>query len=225
MYHSHTAYSHFYSVKITITDYNRESIFKATGIAIMNIKKLVFIIIPTFAGALVSASHASDLENYCRKKGGVPVIRQAQIDTHTGFVNGLDHKFCEFHVNKTLAIIGLKTFASELPSIAATYTKKLPPIGVIKNTKYANPSLDVCERLHGSSISLGGFAGKFGQADICVFGDGSMISGWTLIYSTRSPYPKYGYSFVKENIRSKAMAIDMPPLPPFNPDYLKLKAQ
>ncbi|MGJ3502215.1 hypothetical protein PsalN5692_03845 (plasmid) [Piscirickettsia salmonis] len=173
-------------------------------------------------GAITSTSiYAANLEQYCQSKGGTPITMQAQFDTHSGYVNGFKHRFCEFNIDGNLAVIGLKTLSSTEPNIAATYTKKLPAIGDIKHGKYANPSLTVCKRLHGSEITFavidGGFADNNGQSDICVFGDGSMISAWTLMYSSRSQYPKYGYSKIKDSINSTPMAIDMPKLPAFKP--------
>jgi hypothetical protein len=73
-----------------------------------------------------------------------------------------------------------------------------------------NPSHNVCKNL-GGTLSLfaapGSFTSPQGESDICVFGDGSMISGWTLIYIANE---RNGYHLIKDNIPSQALPLFHP---------------
>ena len=105
---------------------------------------------------------------------------------------------------------GLRRFASEEPSIAATYIKILPEIdshSTLWKGSLMNPSYNVCKNLGGTAIAFvasGGFANVLGQTDACVFGDGSMVSAWSLIYMANH---REGYDLIKEKVRATPLAI------------------
>ena len=153
-------------------------------------------------------------EQYCINKDGTVDTMTAQFSTQSGFTPGFDAKFCLFEKDNGYIAIGLQTFSSIKSNLAATFMKKLPQL---ENTsplwkgEYANPSLNVCKNIGGSSISFhvisGGFTNRYGQNDICVFGDGSMVSAWSLIYMAGN---RPGYDEVKNNARSLPLDIKMP---------------
>ncbi len=137
----------------------------------------------------------------------------SQFDTHSGHVYGNQKIFCTFQIDQGFIAIGLASFASKTPNIAATLIKKLPPIppdSPLFNGSYSNPALNFCKNLGGSNIAFfanGGFANELGETDICVFGDGSMVSGWSLIYIANN---RPGYDIVREKTRAESLDIDIP---------------
>jgi hypothetical protein len=137
----------------------------------------------------------------------------AEFLTPTGYVQGQSKAFCNFFVDNGFIAIGLETFSSEEPSIAATFIKKMHPINddsPLWKGKFTNPSHNVCKNIGGSGIGFvtsGGFSNSLGETDICVFGDGSMVSGWTLIYMANH---RDGYDAVKEQVRAQPMNIPTP---------------
>lgn len=111
-------------------------------------------------------------------------------------------------------MVGLESFASAKPNIAATLIKKLPAISFdspLFKGKYNNPSLNFCKNIGGSSIPFtvisGGFANELGQSDICVFGDASMVSAWSLIYIANG---RTGYELVREKIKAEPLHLRVP---------------
>lgn len=166
------------------------------------------------SGSTTSGTAVDPNETYCVASGGTVVSMTAEFDTYDGQVNGITKKFCQKISGnpewKNVAYVGLETLSTQ-PTIAATYIKKLvlTESSIIPTSPYANPSLNVCEALHGSEIGFsvlgGGFTDNLGQSDICIFGDGSSISAWTLIYA--------GYDVrndVESMIRSIPLNIDIP---------------
>lgn len=155
--------------------------------------------------SLAYASPAEELSSYCSQFGGEVVTMQAEFSTKHGIVKGLKKNFCQFHVDNGTQVIGLETFSSSKSNIAATYAKTLRPIGQDSDLwvgKSTNPSHNVCRNLGGSAIgffSHGGFADTLGQSDVCVFGDTSMISAWTLIYMANH---RASYDEIKRLIKS-----------------------
>ena len=137
----------------------------------------------------------------------------AEISTASGTVKGLSKNFCNFRVNNGFLSIGLETFAADEPSIAATYIKNLGEIAdgsSLWKGAYANPSANVCKNIGGSTIGFvanGGFANHMGQTDICVFGDGSMVSAWSLIYMANN---RSGYDVIKNKVRAEPLNIYLP---------------
>ena len=146
-----------------------------------------------------------ELSAYCIQSGGQVEAMQAEFSTPHGMVHGLTKQFCEFKVDCGTLSIGLETFSSAQSNIAATYAKTLAPLD--KDSPLwaggaGNPSFNVCKNLGGASIgsfSSGGFANALGQSDICVFGDASMISAWSLIYMANH---RNGYNHIKVLIKS-----------------------
>lgn len=157
----------------------------------------------------------TDYAAYCTQSGGTVTEMVATFSGSQGEVEGYTKYFCQFTPLNGILSIGLETFASHKPSIAATYCKNLEeikPESPLWKGQYTNPSHNVCHNLGGAIIGYaanGSFSDANGQADICVFGDGSMVSGWSLIYMANH---REGYDTVKNQINSQ-------PLPS---DYLRL---
>ncbi|MGQ3889175.1 hypothetical protein ACQUW5_09115 [Legionella sp. CNM-1927-20] len=154
------------------------------------------------------------LKEYCELSGGQVERMPAQFNTKTGLVEGFNKDFCTFKIDGGFIAVGLATFAATAPNIAATLIKQLPPIShdsPLFKGKYANPSLNFCKNIGGASIaflvSSGGFSNELGQTDICVFGDGSMVSGWSLIYIANG---RKGYHLVRDKIKAEPLAIKIP---------------
>lgn len=161
--------------------------------------------------ALVCAQemHAGELNlnEYCVKNKGTVEVMNAQFDTDTGTRVGLAETFCTFIIDKGFIVIGLKTFGSDKANIAASYIKTLPelkPDSPLWQGPYSNPSLNVCKNLGGANIGFnlpsGGFSNRLGESDVCVFGDGSMVSGWSLIYMAGH---RAGYDKIKQAVHSQ----------------------
>lgn len=158
-------------------------------------------------------AYANQYKAHCENAGGQVEKMQAQFTTSTGEQLGLKKKFCTFRGDNYFASIGLKTFASKNPNLAATYIQKLKPLrqgsSLFEGT-HPNPSTNVCQNLGGTTIThvtSGGFANDLGQSDICVFGDGSMVSGWTLIYIANH---REGYDVMRTMIKSDPLNIMIP---------------
>lgn len=56
-------------------------------------------------------------------------------------------------------------------------------------------------------VDGGGFANRLGQSDICVLGDGSMVSGWSLIYMASH---REGYGDIKNKVKANPLNIYTP---------------
>lgn len=164
------------------------------------------------------------MEEYCVSKSGTVTPMTAWFDTQNGKVEGMTEKFCTFERDNGHIVIGLSAFASEHANIAATYMKSLNEIkmgsDLMQNkdksaTKeksmglgLANPSYEVCKNLGGTAINYkfhGNFSPKEGgDSDICVFGDGSMVSAWSLIYMANH---RSGYDEIKNNVKSEPLPL------------------
>ena len=171
----------------------------------------------TLAYAHESHPAKSEEASYCIKHGGTVTTMHVEY----GSIVGISHKFCNFIINKTAigsneVSVGLKAYASKKPSIAASMIKTLPAVGshlkLIDGTT-PNAALNLCKNLGGSEISYstrfgGGFVDKQGNmSDMCVFGDGSMVSAWSLIYMSNN---YTGFDKIKKSVRSKPLALDIP---------------
>ncbi len=135
---------------------------------------------------------------------------QAEFMTRHGIETGLVKTFCNFYGEGFFVTIGLDAFASTQPNIAATYLLVAEGIDPTQESLFPNPSHRVCARLGGATIGFvadGGFANQLGQADVCVFGDGSMVSAWTLIYMSNH---REGYDEIRHKIRSLPLDIPLP---------------
>ena len=163
-----------------------------------------------------ASAHTTKVEEYsayCSQSGGVVEQMPAEISTGSGMVKGQTKIFCNFTIQGGFLAMGLETFASDVPSIAATFIKKMDDIAEdspLLKGKYENPSANFCKNIGGATIGFvasGGFANDLGQADICVFGDGSMVSGWSLIYMA---IHREGYDEVKQKVKAAPMNITIP---------------
>ena len=70
---------------------------------------------------------------------------------------------------------------------------------------YANPAWNVCKNLGGAESGFAvpsSYTDDLGQSDICVFGDGSMVSAWSLIYMANH---REGYDAVKAEVRAEPL--------------------
>ena len=178
-------------------------------------KKIVTLLISAacMGAAVVYADQMDDYAAYCSESGGVVEEMPAEIYTSIGLVKGQSKMFCNFTAGNGFVAIGLETFSSNEPSIAATFIKKMGEIGEQSNLfkgVYSNPSHNVCKNLGGASIGFvaaGGFANQLGQSDICVFGDGSMVSGWSLVYMANH---REGYDDIKNKVKADPLGIYIP---------------
>ena len=177
----------------------------------------VLIILSSQAFAIVGDSEEAVLQSnksYCHQSGGKVVQLTADFSSLGGSEHGITKKFCQYQYGKqpniSIDTVGLDTLSTS-PTIAATYVNELfmDPDRILPIMPYPNPSLNVCLALHGTEIAFssmaGGFADKYGQSDICVFGDGSSISAWSLIYAATNQRLK-----VKAAVRSKSLHIEIP---------------
>lgn len=148
---------------------------------------------------------------HCTSNNGTVEIMAAEFQSGGATEYGFNKTFCTFNLNGGFAVVGLQTFASLNSNIAASYIVTLPtiePSSPLWKGPYANPSANVCKNLGGASISFnvgsGGFSNRLGQSDVCVFGDGSMISSWTLIYIANG---REDYDKIRNAIQSKPLQI------------------
>lgn len=158
--------------------------------------------------ATSAASITSPAAAYCHAKGGTVEMMAPEFATSHGLVQGPQKAFCNYFLSHGFVSIGLDTFASERPSLAATYIKRLKPIqphSLLWQGPYPNPAHNVCKNLGGAAIGYvtnGSFANRIGQVDICVFGDGSMVSGWSLIYMASH---REGYDEIKASVNAEPL--------------------
>lgn len=160
---------------------------------------------------LILYTSCRDLEDYCTNNGGKVVQMKARFDTHTGSVNGYTMDFCRINKDSNLAYVELRTLGSNIPSLAATYVKRirLDPDKKIFGP-FNNLVLNLCYSLGGANIVYyildGGFSDPdYGDSGVCVFGDGSAISDWTLFYIGNGLR-----SDIKEIIKAEPLKIDLP---------------
>lgn len=134
----------------------------------------------------------------------------AQMEVDGGNVKGLANKFCVFQSSTNIGMIDLQTLGSKQPSIAATYVSKGLDLAALPHPGESdNPGTFYCKALEGSSISrytIGGFLTPDGISEICVFGDGSKVGIWELIYVSENP----DYLSMRKAVKSKALDIALP---------------
>ncbi|PJD93057.1 MAG: hypothetical protein CK424_03390 [Legionella sp.] len=166
----------------------------------------LLMVMSRFVCAESVVANASALEDYCNAKGGkVTLMKPA----HAAETN-VSTKFCTFYRDNGYIVIGLSAFASPNPSIAATYMKRLSELkedSPLMQPGPGNPSYTVCQHLGGIATSYHVSASLNGESDICVFGDGSMVSAWSLIYMANH---RKGYDEVKANVRSQPLDMPVP---------------
>ncbi len=148
----------------------------------------------------------AEYEKYCVEKGGEVLALPAGFFTYGGLVDGITRQFCEIPDEGNLALVGLETFASDKPSLAATYVKtlKIDNPHLIKGP-YAHPGVNICYALGGSFILDGGFHNELGFSSVCFFGDGSNIDGWTLLYACMGSRED-----IRTNLKGKVLHIPIP---------------
>jgi hypothetical protein len=101
---------------------------------------------------------------------------------------GLSDLFCHIaYPDGTSALLGLSTALPTVPTIAATFLKTSPPVNftALNVTGGANPANPLCTAYGGAQASNVGFlsfTNAQGATDMCVFGDGSRVSAFTLAY-------------------------------------------
>lgn len=174
--------------------------------------KFTFLCLLAGIASLISTTifggFANTEELYCTENGGFIEEMSPEFNTYHGRIKGVSHKFCTFYVNQGILQIGLDTFANENPSIAATLIKTTPEItedSALFKGIYDNPSHNVCKNLGGTMISFvlpGSFANTLGESDICAFGDGSMVSAWSLIYMANH---RDGYDDIKNKVKAEPL--------------------
>lgn len=163
--------------------------------------------------ANVFADKMDDYARYCRESGGVVEEMPAEILAGSTWITGQSKMFCNFNLENAFVSIGLETFSADEPSIAATFMKTLGEINSsspLWKGKYSNPATNVCKNLGGAAIGFvaaGGFANHLGQSDMCVFGDASMVSCWSLIYMANH---RDGYDEIKGKVKAEPLNIQIP---------------
>ncbi len=161
--------------------------------------------------AQLKAAASDEYAAYCTQSGGTVTELVAIFSGAQGHVEGYKKYFCQFTPVQGTLNIGLETFASNKPNIAASYCKNLDeikPDSALLRGPYTNPSHNVCLNLGGTMIGYaasGSFGDASGESDICVFGDGSMVSGWSLIYMANH---REGYDAVKNRIYSQPLPMN-----------------
>lgn len=154
-----------------------------------------------------------EYDEYCTQSGGQVEWMPAEFLVNGTTVIGQSKSFCNFYLPDAFVSIGLETFSSPHPSIAATLMKSLKEIDAnspLMKGDHPNPSHNVCKNLGGATIGFvadGGFANHLGQSDICVFGDGSMVSGWSLMYMANH---REGYDEIKNQVKADPINIHIP---------------
>jgi len=146
-------------------------------------------------GVVVSAltfgyAYSSSLEEnavFCQKQGGTVNNMVATYGSGSTAETGLSKKFCSIVSSSggNTAQISLEALSTEA-NLVTTIALKL----ILYKSLDTNVILNsMCSDLHGATISMysnqGGFVDDKGYSNICVFGDGSAISVWTLYYMAR----------------------------------------
>jgi putative hemolysin len=126
--------------------------------------------------------------NNCESLYGGKLVPLRMVDNQgtASAQYGLVRTVCQVAVNGTLVQFGVEAADPSIPTIAATMIKTAPAIDASKVHTSANPAMVYCAAYGGAEagfVALGlSFAEKAGQTDMCVFGDGSMASAWSLAY-------------------------------------------
>jgi len=188
----------------------------------MNNKILGFLTLSVLFGGINIASAAGEAQCLSAKDRAAGVKTRvfnsyAALDVAGGTAKGLSNTFCTFTSRDHFGMIDLQTLTSKKPSIAATYLLKgvdVAALGkLIPEHFEGNPGTVYCEGLAGSSISRytsGGFTSPGGQDEVCVFGDGSKISIWVLIYVSDDP----SYLSMRKAVKSQPLNLALPYIKP-----------
>ena len=140
---------------------------------------------PAIRGSL---QPSSQLVNYCESSFNGKVVH-IQMVSNAGQPNaqyGLVHDFCKIDVNGTQVVLGLENVNPKVPTIAATMLKTARAVDPAKVQTHGNPATVICSGYGGADAAFVAFSLFFtdavGASDMCVFGDGSMVSAWSLAY-------------------------------------------
>jgi hypothetical protein len=177
-------------------------------------------------GKQVPPAFKSDCVHARDKAAGVTTSvfeSYAEIDESSGPVEGLTDWFCVFNnQQENQGMIDLQTLGSVHPSFGATYLLKgldLDEMGYPDDVPPdTNPASWVCEQILGTSITRyanGGFTSPPvidsipSEDEVCVFADGSKISGWVLIYVSLSD-PGPNYLSMRKAVQSEPLDLELP---------------
>lgn len=152
----------------------------------MSLRKIL--ISAAISVALSSTSYADNLTDtnakYCTDNGGTLETLTAVFGDSPRSPEGVKTQFCKI-VSKddgNTVYVNLKALSkhSNIVTSIANSIQINDPVSPTTVTGY------MCGDLHGANIDMyasqGGFTNDIGYAGICVFGDGSAISIWTLYY-------------------------------------------
>ena len=118
--------------------------------------------------------------------GKVVPVRMVNNQGTASAQYGLVRTVCLVDVGGTLVQFGLEAADPSIPTIAATMMKTAPAIDASKVHTKGNPAMAYCAAYGGAEAGFVAmdlsFVEKEGQTDMCVFGDGSMASAWSLAY-------------------------------------------
>jgi hypothetical protein len=140
------------------------------------------------SGAPAVLGHSLKGANDCKSIYGGKLVPMQMVDNGgTSWAQyGLVRTVCQVNVNGTLVAFGVEAADPSVPTIAATMMKTAPAIDSAKVNTTGNPAMVYCAAYGGAEagfVALGlSFEQKLGQTDMCVFGDGSMASAWSLAY-------------------------------------------
>lgn len=176
-------------------------------------KKLSILTLSLCSSSIQAAWDQTHID-YCHMLSGKVEDMKMIYHTSKGYIKGRSEKFCTFNIDKGFIVVGLETFASVTPSIAATFIKSMPRLDMdskLFKGPFDNPSMNFCKNIGGSNVLFnvagGGYSNHLGESDVCIFGDNSMVSAWSLIYIANG---RKGYDKVKEATRAEPLPIPIP---------------
>ena len=119
---------------------------------------------------------------------------------------GLVRELCVVNVQGNVVAFGVEVADPSTPTIAATMLKTAPPIDTSKVIGNGNPAMAYCQGYGGAEAGFVALDLSFqieeGQSDMCVFGDGSMASAWSLAYVGWSK-PGDGWWAIRQQVSDK----------------------
>ena len=139
-------------------------------------------------GSQPNSQPGSQLVNHCASnfKGEVVQLQMVSNAQQPNVQYGLVHDFCKIDVNGTQVLLGLENVDPKVPTIAATMLKTARAVDPAKLQTHGNPATEICRGYGGADAAFVAFSLFFtdavGASDMCVFGDGSMVSAWSLAY-------------------------------------------
>ena len=139
-------------------------------------------------GSQPASQSGSQLVNHCASnfEGEVVQLQMVSNAQQPNAQFGLVHDFCKIDANGTQVLLGLENVDPKVPTIAATMLKTARAVDPAKLQTHGNPAIAICRGYGGADAAFVAFSLFFtdavGASDMCVFGDGSMVSAWTLAY-------------------------------------------